>query len=81
MALGPDARTFALLTSDGATRTQGFRSIAARATKAETLSAFLAEYRKRYPEAAVPDRGTTKAEGSQSRADNPGTAPATPPPG
>lgn len=77
MALGPDARTFALLTSDGATRTQGFRSIAARATKAETLSAFLAEYRKRYPEAAVPDRGTPPAEGSQSRADTP----AAPPPG
>ncbi len=78
MALGPDARTFALLTSDGATRSQGFRAIAARATKAETLSAFLAEYRKRYPEAAVPDRGTeTKAGNSQSRADTP----ATPPPG
>lgn len=75
MALGPDARTFALLTSDGATRTQGFRSIAARATKAETLSAFLAEYRKRYPEAAVPDRGTAKAEGSQSRADTPAATP------
>ncbi len=81
MALGPDARTFALLTSDGATRTQGFRSIAARATKAETMSAFLAEYRKRYPESAVPDRGTTKAEGSQSRADNPTTSPAAAPPG
>ena len=75
MALGPDARTFALLTSDGATRSQGFRSIAARATKAETLSAFLAEYRKRYPEAAVPDRGTTNAEGSQSRADTPAATP------
>ncbi len=63
MAQGPDARTFALLTADGATRTSGFRTIAARATKAETLSAFLTEYRKRYPEAAVADRGTAvKAE-------------------
>ncbi len=63
MAQGPDARTFALLTADGATRSPGFRTIAARATKAETLSAFLAEYRKRYPEAAVADRGTApKAE-------------------
>lgn len=76
MALGPDARTFALLTSDGATRAPGFRTIAARATKAETLSAFLAEYRKRYPEAAVPDRGTAaKAEGSQTRADSPAAPP------
>ncbi len=63
MAQGPDARTFALLTADGAVRTAGFRTIAARATKAETLSAFLTEYRKRYPEAAVADRGTAvKAE-------------------
>lgn len=76
MALGPDARTFALLTGDGATRTPGFRTIAARATKADTLSAFLAEYRKRYPEAAVPDRASTaKADGSQSRADTPAGTP------
>jgi len=74
MALGPDARTFALLTSDGATRAPGFRSIAARATKAETLSAFLTEYRKRYPEAAVPDRGVA-SDGSQSRADAPAASP------
>jgi hypothetical protein len=67
MAQGPDARTFALLTADGATRTAGFRTIAARATKAETLSAFLTEYRKRYPEAAVADRGTAvKAESPDS---------------
>ncbi|MBE7243945.1 MAG: hypothetical protein INR63_03265, partial [Actinomycetospora chiangmaiensis] len=63
MAQGPDARTFALLTADGATRSPGFRAIAARATSAETLSAFLAEYRKRYPDAAVAERGTAgKAE-------------------
>lgn len=74
MALGPDARTFALLTSDGATRAPGFRTIAARATKAETLSAFLTEYRKRYPEAAVPDRGVA-SDGSQSRADAPAASP------
>ncbi len=55
MAQGPDARTFALLTAEGATRSPGFRAIAARATSAETLSAFLAEYRKRYPDAAVPN--------------------------
>ncbi|MCJ2011374.1 hypothetical protein [Methylobacterium sp. J-076] len=75
MALGPDARTFALLTSDGAARAPGFRTIASRATKAETLSAFLSEYRKRYPEVAVPDRGTAKTEGSQSRADTPAAPP------
>ena len=78
MAQGPDARTFALLTGPEPTRAPGFREIAARATKAETLSSFLAEYRKRYPEAAVPDRGTAEAgSGQQSRA----AAPAGSPPG
>jgi hypothetical protein len=77
MAQGPDARTFALLTADGATRAPGFRSIASKATKAETLSAFLAEYRKRYPDAAVPDRGAPTSEAPQTRADTP----AGPPPG
>lgn len=61
MAASPDARTFALLTGTDPTRAPGFRAIAARASKAETLSAFLAEYRKRYPDAAVPDRGRPEA--------------------
>ena len=61
MAASPDARTFALLTGADPTRAPGFRAIAARATKAETLSAFLAEYRKRYPDAAAPDRGRPEA--------------------
>jgi tetratricopeptide (TPR) repeat protein len=63
MAASPDARTFALLTGANATRAPGFRAIAAQATKADTLSAFLAEYRKRYPDAAVPDRGKPQAPG------------------
>ncbi|MDP4025539.1 hypothetical protein Q8W71_23165 [Methylobacterium sp. NEAU 140] len=80
MARGPDARTFALLTGDGAVRAPGFREIAARATKAETLSAFLAEYRKRYPDAAVPDRGKPEAAGDTGTA-NRADMPAGPPPG
>jgi hypothetical protein len=64
MAASPDARTFALLTGADPTRAPGFRDIAARATKAQTLSAFLAEYRKRYPDAATPDRGTPQAPGA-----------------
>ncbi|MDQ7761980.1 hypothetical protein, partial [Xanthomonas sontii] len=43
----------------------GFRAIAARATNAETLSAFLDEYRKRYPDAATPERGKPEAAGGQ----------------
>ena len=65
MAASPDARTFALLTGANPTLAPGFRAIAARATKAETLSAFLAEYRKRYPDAATPERGKPDAAGGQ----------------
>ncbi|MEE7490985.1 hypothetical protein [Methylobacterium oryzae] len=61
MAASPDARTFALLTGTDPTRAPGFRDIAARATRVQTLSAFLAEYRKRYPDAAAPDRGRPEA--------------------
>ncbi|MCJ2069956.1 hypothetical protein MKK75_14320 [Methylobacterium sp. J-030] len=85
MAASPDARTFALLTGADPTRTPGFRAVAAQATKAETLSSFLAEYRKRYPDAAVPDRGKPGATGAgdpkppagdqQSNAGTPGTPP------
>ncbi|WP_412759982.1 hypothetical protein [Methylobacterium guangdongense] len=85
MAASPDARTFALLTGTDPTRNPGFRAVAAQATKAETLSAFLAEYRKRYPDASAPDRGTAKGAdeaGSappggdrQSNAATPGTPP------
>ncbi|TXN57560.1 tetratricopeptide repeat protein [Methylobacterium sp. WL2] len=62
MAESPDARTFALLTGANPTKTPEFRGIAARATKADTLSAFLAEYRKRYPETALPERGAAAGE-------------------
>lgn len=71
MAESADARTFALLTRPNAVRGPEFREIARRATTAETLAAFLAEYRKRYPQDAVPERG--KAE---SRAET-----GAPPPG
>ena len=61
MAETADARTFALLTRADAARNPAFREIARRASTAETLAAFLAEYRKRYPDAAVPPRGTGDA--------------------
>lgn len=71
MADSADARTFALLTSADATRKPGFREIAQKATSAETLAAFLAEYRKRYPDVSLPARGEP-----EKRADGQG-----PPPG
>ncbi len=76
MAESTDARTFALLTQPNAVRTSGFREIAQKATSAETLRSFLTEYRKRYPEAAVPERGRREGE---TRADARGEP--APPPG
>ena len=70
MAESADARTFALLTSADAIRKPGFREIAQKATSAETLAAFLAEYRKRYPEVSLPARGEP-----EKRADGQGTPP------
>ena len=70
MAESADARTFALLTSADATRKPGFREIAQKATNAETLAAFLVEYRKRYPDTALPARGEP-----EKRADGKGTPP------
>lgn len=66
MAESADARTFALLTAANAIRNPGFREIAQKATSAETLAAFLTEYRKRYPETAMPVRGApeTRAAGA-----------------
>ncbi|MCJ2083285.1 hypothetical protein [Methylobacterium sp. J-090] len=76
MAESLDARTFALLTQPNAVRTTGFREIAQKATSAETLQSFLTEYRKRYPETAVPERGKRDGE---TRADAQGSP--APPPG
>ena len=74
MAESVDARTFALLAQANAVRTAGFREIAQKATSAETLQAFLSEYRKRYPESAVPAPGKRETD---ARAD--ASASATPP--
>ncbi|WP_132250369.1 tetratricopeptide repeat protein [Methylobacterium segetis] len=71
MSESADARTFALLTAANALRNPGFREIAQRATSAETLAAFLAEYRRRYPETGVPDRGKAPAK-RESRAETGG---------
>ncbi len=76
MAESADARTFALITGANPTRQPGFREVAQRASKAETLAAFLAEYRKRYPDTAAPERGRPAAgEGAQSRVEAPAGAP------
>jgi hypothetical protein len=56
MADSRDARIFAFLTQPKIASTAAFREIARGVTSADTLADFLAEYRKRYPEAAVAER-------------------------
>jgi hypothetical protein len=51
-----DAGTFAFLSQPDVGSTRAFRDLARRVTSADTLSDFLDEYRKRFPDAAVPDR-------------------------
>lgn len=66
-----DAATFTFLTAPTASRTRQFRDIARTVASADTLSEFLEEYRKRYPEAS------TVARRKRAPAANPagGTAP------
>ncbi len=56
MADSVDARTFALVTQPNGVASPAFRQIARRVTTADTLADFLAEYRKRYPDAAAAAR-------------------------
>jgi tetratricopeptide (TPR) repeat protein len=53
MADSIDARTFDFLTQPNVSSTRAFRDMARRVTSADTLADFLAEYRKRYPDAAA----------------------------
>lgn len=56
MADSADARTFAFLARPNIANTRPFRDIARTVTSADTLADFLAEYRKRYPDAAAAER-------------------------
>jgi hypothetical protein len=84
MADSVDARTFAFLTTPNVVSTQAFRDLARGATSADSLADFLAEYRKRYPEAAAVERSKTPSASPagpvtpQARGpENPGTPPKT----
>lgn len=55
MANSEDAATFKLITLDNAARPDAFRVLARATASAETLSAFLDAYRRRYPGAAGAD--------------------------
>jgi hypothetical protein len=56
MADSADAHTFTFLTRPNVGNTRAFRDIARTVTSVDTLTEFLAEYRKRHPDAATPER-------------------------
>ncbi len=56
MADSVDGRTFGFLTGRNAAASVNFREIARSVANADTLAEFLAEYRKRYPEASIAAR-------------------------
>ena len=68
MADSLDARTFAVVAAPNVSGSRAFREIARGATSADTLAAFLAEYRKRYPEAAVAERRRAGAAAAPAEA-------------
>ncbi len=54
MADSGDGRAFAVVTSPALARAPEYREVARSVASADTLSEFLAEYRKRYPEGGAP---------------------------
>jgi tetratricopeptide (TPR) repeat protein/cell division septation protein DedD len=68
MSQTPDARTFAFITGANRARTGDLRELARNVANADTLTEFMSEYRKRYPDYASSLRkrlveGEAKAEG------------------
>jgi hypothetical protein len=81
MADSTDAATFGFLTTPGASQTRQFREAARNVARADTLAEFLAEYRKRYPEASSVPRGpSVPAEAAPGEA-APGPGAGAPQPG
>jgi tetratricopeptide (TPR) repeat protein len=54
MAASEDARAFALVATEAEARPREFRDLARQVVSGDTLAAFLAAYRERYPELAGP---------------------------
>ncbi len=83
MMASEDAETFAVASAPDSLDTEAFRTLATRVTSSDTLFDFLEEYRKRFPETALPVRpgdgmsvpGGPVPEDEQARL-SPGAAPA-----
>ncbi|MCC5978576.1 MAG: hypothetical protein JJU21_10975 [Salinarimonas sp.] len=61
-----DAQAFATASSPDALDSESFRTLATRVTSSDTLFDFLDEYRKRFPETALPARPRGGAPGAAS---------------
>ncbi|KAF0230465.1 MAG: hypothetical protein FD175_1581 [Beijerinckiaceae bacterium] len=82
MAKTEDAGAFGLITNDKITRPQAFRDVARSVVNADTMTEFMASYRKRYPDTAGSARPVRSAgDGKQSALEKPGQPPAQPLPG
>ena len=67
MAKSEDAGAFSLITNDKITRPQAFRDVARSVVNADTMTEFMASYRKRYPDSAGAARPVRSAsDGRQS---------------
>jgi tetratricopeptide (TPR) repeat protein len=77
MAETPDARSFAFVTGADRTRPADMRELARSVSNADTVSEFLAEYRKRYPGFAATSR---KPQGAGAPQAEQGATPAQPAP-
>ena len=67
MAKSEDAGAFNLITNDKITRPQAFRDVARSVVNADTMTEFMASYRKRYPDSAGAARPVRSAgDGRQS---------------
>ncbi len=77
MSQTPDARTFAFVTGADRTRTGDLRELARNVANADTLTEFMTEYRKRYPDYASSLR-KRQAEGEAKPEAAPEAAPDAP---
>lgn len=82
MAKSEDAGAFSLITNDKITRPQAFRDVARSVVNADTMTEFMASYRKRYPESGGAARPVRSAgAGRQSALERPAQTPQQPLPG
>ncbi|MHB2168809.1 hypothetical protein [Alsobacter sp. R-9] len=79
MADSLDVRAFSVVTAPTGARASEYRELARSIASADTLSEFLTEYRKRYPDAGAPTRpAAPPAGGSTDQGASNAAAPATP---